>query len=145
MADETTNNGAATEAPPSFYPGLGRRKTAIARLRLIPNGSGTWKINGGRTLEKYFEREQDRSSAASPFEVTSTTGKFDVHVTCSGGGYAGQAGAIRLALSRALCKVSKDHETLLRAQSFLTRDAREKERRKYGRRGARARFQFSKR
>ena len=83
MADETTNTGAATEAPPSMYPGLGRRKTAIARLRLIPNGSGTWKINGGRTLEKYFEREQDRSSAASPFEVTGTTGKFDVHVTCS--------------------------------------------------------------
>jgi small subunit ribosomal protein S9 len=135
----------ATEPLPAYYLGLGRRKTAIARVRVKPNGTGLIKINGGRTLEQYFQREQDRAEAISALEVSGTKGKFDITMNLCGGGYAGQAGAAKLGIARALLKAAPESEPLLRQQGFLTRDAREKERRKYGRRGARASYQFSKR
>ena len=136
----------APETPaPDVYIAIGRRKTAVARVRLKPNGTGEIKINRKRSVDGYFEREQDRAMFLSAFEATSTGKKFDCFVNLDGGGTAGQAAAAKLGIARALCKVSKDYELVLRGQGFLTRDSREKERRKYGRRGARARFQFSKR
>lgn len=135
----------ATEPLPAFYPGLGRRKTAVARVRLRPNGTGQFTVNRKRNLETYFQREQDRAMALSPLEVTGATKKFDVWMVLTGGGMSGQAGAAKLGIARALGKASAEYLATLRLQGFFTRDAREKERRKYGRRGARARYQYSKR
>lgn len=125
---------------------LGRRKAAVARVYLSPakeNGSIT--ING-RDLENYFTLAAHRYIVNQPFEVTGTEGKFDVKVNMDGGGIKGQAEALRLGISRALCEVDKEaYRPALKAAGFLTRDAREVERKKPGQPGARKRFQFSKR
>jgi small subunit ribosomal protein S9 len=121
----------------------GRRKHAVARVWLQP-GSGKIEINS-RTLEDYFGRETSRMVFRQALELTETTGRFDVFVNVSGGGLSGQADAIRHGISRVLIKVDPTYRPALKKAGYLTRDARQKERKKYGQRGARARFQFSKR
>ncbi|HVX93439.1 MAG TPA: 30S ribosomal protein S9 [Polyangia bacterium] len=121
----------------------GRRKHAVARVWLQP-GTGKVDINR-RTLEDYFGRETSRMVFRQALELTETTGRFDVFVNVSGGGLSGQADAIRHGISRGLTKVDPAFRPALKKAGYLTRDARQKERKKYGQRGARARFQFSKR
>ena len=121
----------------------GRRKNAVARVWLQP-GNGKIAINT-RSLEDYFGRETSRMVFRQPLELTETSGRFDIFVNVSGGGLSGQADAIRHGISRALCKVDAAYRGPLKKAGYLTRDARKKERKKYGQRGARARFQFSKR
>ena len=123
--------------------GVGRRKSAVARVRIAP-GTGKIEING-RPLNDYFSGERDRKSIFGPLEATNTGGKMDVLVNATGGGPTGQAGAIVMGLGRALAKYDTSLEVALRGGRFLTRDSRMKERKKYGQRGARRRFQFSKR
>ena len=113
-------------------------------MRLIPEGSGLAVVNR-KPLDDYFDREVMKMMIMQPFEVTETLDKFDLHVNVRGGGKAGQAGAIRHGISRALLKVDPELRSILKKSGFLTRDARMKERKKYGQKGARARFQFSKR
>jgi small subunit ribosomal protein S9 len=125
-----------------FY-ATGRRKTATARVYL-KSGTGRFLVNR-RPLEEYFGRDVLKMLVMSPFAITNTISQFDVLVNVAGGGPTGQAGAIRHGLSRALLKVNAEFRDSLKRQGFLTRDAREKERQKYGQRGARARYQFSKR
>jgi small subunit ribosomal protein S9 len=122
---------------------VGRRKSSTARVRLTP-GTGLLTVNG-RTIDDYLAREVLVMMAKQPFEVTDTAGKYDARVLCDGGGLAGQAGAIRLGIARALVRSNEKYLPLLRRAGLLTRDAREVERKKYGRPGARKRFQFSKR
>ena len=121
----------------------GRRKHAVARVWLQP-GSGKVAINS-RTLEDYFGRETSRMVFRQALELTETSGQFDVFVNVRGGGLSGQADAIRHGISRSLIKIEPAHRPALKKAGYLTRDARQKERKKYGQRGARARFQFSKR
>jgi small subunit ribosomal protein S9 len=121
----------------------GRRKHAVARVWLQP-GSGKVDINR-RTLEDYFGRETSRMVFRQALELTETTGRFDVFVNVSGGGLSGQADAIRHGISRVLIRIDPTYRPALKKAGYLTRDARQKERKKYGQRGARARFQFSKR
>lgn len=123
--------------------GTGRRKTAIARVRLA-TGTGKIVING-RPFENYFPLESLRVAASQPFTVTGTAGKFDAQITVTGGGPNGQAGAVRHGLARALLTVDINLRPLLKAEGLLTRDPRERERKKYGQPGARKRFQYSKR
>ena len=127
----------------TFIWGVGRRKSAVARVRLAL-GTGKIEVNG-RTLNEYFTAEQDRKAIFGPLEVTNTGGRMDVIVNASGGGHTGQSGAIVMGLGRALAKYDSALEVPLRNAGFLTRDSRMKERKKYGQRGARRRFQFSKR
>src|SRR5256884_1330467 len=122
---------------------VGRRKVGVARVYLTP-GSGKWNING-RTLGDYFPRPSLVSHIQQPFTATDTMGAFDVRALCRGGGVTGQAGALRLAIARALCLADDRHRKKLREQGLLTRDPRVVERKKPGRAGARKRFQFSKR
>ena len=123
---------------------LGRRKAAVARVYLVA-GKGNVTING-RPLEDYFKEDALRYIVNQPFAVTATEGQFDTKVTIVGGGIKGQAEAIRLGIARALCEVDKEaNRPALKAAGFLTRDAREVERKKPGQPGARRRFQFSKR
>ncbi len=144
MAETTATTEATEPKPkPSYIWGVGRRKTAVARVR-IAVGSGKIEVNG-RTLNDYFTAERDRKMIFGPLEVTNTGGKLDVFVNSDGGGPSGQTGAIVLGLGRALAKYDKALEVPLRNAGFLTRDSRMKERKKYGQRGARRRFQFSKR
>jgi len=125
------------------YLGTGRRKTAIARVRLA---SGTGKITvNGRPFENYFPVETLRGMAAQPLTVTGTTGKLDVRVNVTGGGPNGQASAVRHGISRALLQFDANLRPTLKAEGFLTRDPRMRERKKYGQPGARKRYQFSKR
>jgi len=126
-----------------FY-GTGKRKTAIARVWLKMPGEGRILVNK-RDFENYFPRETLRLIVLQPFRLTDTLGKFDVLVNVKGGGISGQAGAIRHGISRALVVYNPDLRTILKKAGLLTRDARKKERKKYGQRGARARFQYSKR
>jgi small subunit ribosomal protein S9 len=121
----------------------GRRKHAVARVWMQP-GTGKIDINR-RSLEDYFGRETSRMVFRQPLELTETSGQFDVFVNVSGGGLSGQADAIRHGISRVLIKIEPAHRGALKKAGYLTRDARAKERKKYGQRGARARFQFSKR
>jgi len=125
------------------YSAVGRRKEAVARVRLSP-GKGKIEINGLDT-EKYFIRETDRIIIKQPLIVTNNVNKYDVIANIRGGGLTGQAGALRLGISRALVSVDPELKTLLRRQGFLTRDPRMKERKKYGQKGARKRFQWTKR
>ena len=125
------------------YIGTGRRKRCRARVRL-KKGDGKFAING-RTLEEYFARETSTMIIKQPFEATETLGKFDVFANVSGGGTTGQAGALRHGIARALLAYDPALKPALRKGGFLTRDPRMKERKKYGQKGARARFQFSKR
>jgi len=123
--------------------GTGRRKTSVARVRLAV-GSGKITING-RPFETYFPTDTLRTTVTEPFSVTETLGKYDVRVNVAGGGQTGQAGAVRHGISRALLEADLNLRAALKAEGFLTRDSRMKERKKYGQPGARARFQFSKR
>jgi len=123
--------------------GLGRRKTAVARVR-IKSGKGDMFINK-RPIAEYFTNVPERLAVGRPFVVTDLKDKFDVHVNVKGGGPMSQAEAIRLGISRCLVKVNKELEPKLKETNLLTRDSRMKERKKYGRRGARRGFQFSKR
>jgi small subunit ribosomal protein S9 len=140
---ETAPAAAVASGKRSYVWGTGRRKSAVARVR-VAVGSGKIEVNG-RTLNEYFTGERDRKAIFGPLEVTNTGGKMDVFVTTSGGGPTGQADAIIMGLGRALAKYDPSLELALRGARFLTRDSRMKERKKYGQRGARRRFQFSKR
>lgn len=122
---------------------VGRRKTSVARVYLTP-GTGKWDING-RTLGDYFPRLSLVQHIQQSFTATDTLGAFDVKARVRGGGQSGQAGALRLAIARALLRADDIHRLKLRAAGLLTRDARKVERKKPGRPGARKRFQFSKR
>ena len=123
---------------------LGRRKSAVARV-YVNTGEGKIEING-RSLNEYFKEDTLRYIVNQPFEVTGTAAQFDVKVNLDGGGIKGQAEALRLGISRALCEIdSEAYRPALKAAGFLTRDAREVERKKPGQPGARRRFQFSKR
>ena len=132
---------------------VGRRKTAVARVRLRPakegEGKGDLKIQIARkrfkTIDEYFFEPRDRKDARAPLELTGLMGDLDVFVRCRGGGTMGQAQAVRLGIARAIVGFDPNHERALRDAGFLSRDARKVERKKYGQPGARARFQFSKR
>ena len=123
--------------------GTGRRKTAVARVRLAA-GSGKFTVNG-RTLDKYFLTETQRTQVLLPLSLTATASKFDVRVNVSGGGPNGQAGAVRHGIARALLVADANLRPALKAEGLLTRDPRMRERKKYGQPGARKRFQYSKR
>ncbi|MEY8368470.1 30S ribosomal protein S9 [Anaerovoracaceae bacterium 42-11] len=126
------------------YQGTGRRKHSVARVRLIP-GTGKITVNK-KDLEDYFGMEIVKREVRRPFEVAGCEGKFDVIATVAGGGFTGQAGALRHGISRALCQADKDaFRASLKAAGFLTRDPRMKERKKYGLKKARRASQFSKR
>jgi small subunit ribosomal protein S9 len=122
---------------------VGRRKESVARVRLVP-GTGNVTING-RPMDEYFGRETSKMILIEPLKLVDQLGKVDVLVTANGGGLSGQAGAIRHGISRALVEMNADYRPVLKKAGFLTRDARAVERKKYGRPGARKRFQFSKR
>jgi len=130
-------------ATATVYLGTGRRKTAVARVRLM-RGSGQITING-RDVDAYFPIERTRHVVRAPLKATKTLGKFDIVVNVRGGGICAQADAVQLGIARALRHAVEDAEPILREGGFLTRDSREVERKKYGRAGARRRFQFSKR
>lgn len=125
------------------YYGTGRRKSSVARVRLLA-GSGNITING-RDIENYFGYETLKRDVRRPLELTNTLSKYDVFVNVQGGGFTGQAGAIRHGISRALLKVDGELRPALKSAGFLTRDARMKERKKYGLKAARRAPQFSKR
>ena len=125
------------------YYATGRRKTAIARTWIKP-GSGEIVINN-RPVEEYFPIEIIRADMIQPFKITNTVGSYDVKATVVGGGIAGQADAVRHGITRALVAVNPDFRITLKRAGFIKRDPRVKERKKYGQKGARARFQFSKR
>ena len=131
-----------TSAKPYFY-GTGRRKKSVARVRLYP-GTGVITSNG-RDISDYFGLETMKLIVNQPFGVTDTVGKFDVVVNVNGGGFSGQAGAIRHGVARALLSADETYKPLLKKAGFLTRDPRMKERKKYGLKGARRAPQFSKR
>jgi small subunit ribosomal protein S9 len=126
----------------NFY-ATGRRKTAVARVWLTP-GSGVMTINK-RDIEVYFGRATSRMVIRQPFEATETVGKYDITVNVRGGGLSGQAAAIRHGITRALMIINAGYRPTLKKSGFVTRDDRKVERKKYGQRGARARFQYSKR
>jgi small subunit ribosomal protein S9 len=121
----------------------GKRKTAVARVRLQP-GTGVITVNG-RTLEDYFRREASRMIIHQAFEAVNGAGRYDVNANLCGGGLSGQADALRHGIARALERFDPGNRPALKKKGLLTRDARKKERKKYGQKGARARFQFSKR
>ncbi len=123
--------------------GTGRRKTAVARVRMAP-GSGKISVNG-RPMETYFMVDEQRLLVMQPLRITDTATKFDVRVNVSGGGPTGQAGAVRHGIARALLKADINLRPSLKAEGYLTRDPRMRERKKYGQPGARKRFQYSKR
>ena len=125
------------------YVATGRRKNAVARVNMLP-GDGKISING-KNLIDYFRRETLKMDIEQPLVLTDSFGKFDFKITVSGGGLSGQAGAVRLGIARALLLYSEDFRGILRKGGLLTRDPREKERRKYGLAKARKRYQFSKR
>ena len=125
------------------YRGTGRRKNATARVYLRP-GSGQIVINR-RAFENYFPNETLRMIIRQPLTLTESANRFDIYVNVDGGGVSGQAGAVRHGITRALMEFNSDLRTLLKRAGFVTRDPRSKERKKYGQKGARRRFQFSKR
>lgn len=139
------------ESRQGWWWGTGRRKTSVARVRVRPaaEGEGKITIKGEKrtikTIEVYFAEERDRNDCFAPLKATNTFGKLDVIITCSGGGFMGQAGAVKLGIARALRGYDPTLEGILRDNGFLTRDSRDVERKKYGQSGARRRFQFSKR
>ncbi len=158
MSDQVTTTGPAVAEAPVAQPatqaeaarpgktyiwGLGRRKTAVARVRVCP-GEGKFTVNG-RPVEAYFSEVKDRNAVIAPLMALDAKNRIDVHVNATGGGYTGQAGAVVQGLARALCKMSADYEPVMREHGFLTRDARMVERKKPGKPGARRSFQFSKR
>lgn len=154
LMGETSASPSAVQEQPAQRPadpiqqgatlmGTGRRKESIARVRLVP-GPGAIVVNH-QPYDRYFVREGLRLAIRSPLLLTHQLGKYNVLVSVAGGGLSGQAGAIRLGIARALTKLDPAYRTALRGGGFLTRDPRMKERKKYGRKGARARFQWTKR
>lgn len=125
------------------YHGVGRRKKSVARVFLRP-GTGKCEVNG-KSLEDYLPLETLRMVVKAPFEITNTVGQFDVLINVHGGGFTGQAGAMRHGITRALMQASDDYRPVLKAAGFVTRDPRAKERKKYGLKKARRAPQFSKR
>ncbi len=147
-AGEAKPKAASRAAPPlpegaDYIWGTGRRKKAVARVRIRP-GSGAILVNK-RKFDEFFTEYKDRNAVVAPLEAANMTGSWDVWASVNGGGFTGQAGAIMLGLSRALAKAMPDLEGALRDRGLLTRDSRMKERKKYGQKGARKRFQYSKR
>lgn len=134
----------ATSKKKVQYWGTGRRKKAIARVRLVPSGDGTIIVNK-KTLDEYFGLDTLKFIVRQPLELLGVTAKYDVLVNVYGGGYTGQAGAIRHGISRALLEAEPDSRAALKKEGFLTRDSRAKERKKYGLKKARRAPQFSKR
>lgn len=140
-ATEGSGNGQSITAPGR---GLGRRKSAVARVRLLP-GSGEWKVNG-RSLEEYFPNRLHQQDIRAPFTLLDLEGRFDVFVRVKGGGVSGQAGAVRLGIARALNEIDREaNRPALKKAGFLTRDARAVERKKPGLKKARKASQYSKR
>ena len=133
----------APEPKATQHIGTGRRKTAVARVRLA-TGTGKIVING-RPFENYFPVESQRFTATQPLTATGMADRYDAQITVAGGGPDGQAGAVRHGLARALLTVDANLRPILKAEGFLTRDPRMRERKKYGQPGARKRFQYSKR
>ncbi len=129
--------------PEQLIHAVGKRKTSVARIWMKP-GTGRITINN-RPMEEYLTRETDRVLVLEPLKITETEGRFDIKVNVRGGGISGQAGAVRHGISRALVTLDAELREPLKKGGFLTRDPRMKERKKYGQRGARARFQYSKR
>ena len=127
----------------TWFLGTGRRKESVARVFLRP-GTGKFKING-RTVEQYFPNHAWKHDAVEPLKFTNIADQVDVVVTAHGGGVGGQSGAVRMGLSRAISRFNPELRPALRKNGFLTRDSRMKERKKYGQKGARKRFQFTKR
>jgi len=127
-----------------YYEGLGRRKTATARVRLHEGGSGQFMVNG-KPYQEYFTREVDLHGLTLPLSATNTEGQFDVTVLVKGGGVTGQAEAVRMGIARALLKVNPEFRAALRQGEYLSRDAREKERKKPGLKRARKAPQYTKR
>lgn len=125
------------------YYGTGRRKSSIARVFLRP-GSGEFRVND-KPFEQYFVTEAQRIRARQPLVLTESTGSFNIVATVSGGGVDGQAGAVKMGIARALLEFNPELRGKIKAEGYLTRDSRIKERKKYGQKGARKRFQFSKR
>ncbi|MCI0348196.1 MAG: 30S ribosomal protein S9 [Acidobacteriales bacterium] len=125
------------------YYGTGRRKSSVARVFLRP-GDGQFVVNG-RPFDQYFVTEAQRSDARQPLITSETAGSFNVVASVSGGGVNGQAGAVKLGIARALLEFNGELRKKLKSEGFLSRDSRKKERKKYGQKGARKRFQFSKR
>ncbi len=125
------------------FSSVGRRKESIARVRLV-SGTGQRTVNG-KAIRTYFPRETMIDNILKPFEITSTGDRYDVHASVVGGGVTGQAGAVRLGIARALVKVDESYRKPLKQAGLLTRDPRMKERKKPGQKGARKKFQFSKR
>ncbi|NOZ07675.1 MAG: 30S ribosomal protein S9 [FCB group bacterium] len=126
-----------------IHQAVGRRKRSVARVRFI-KGTGKIIINN-RNIDDYFGRETAKMVLREPLEITEMSGKYDIHANVYGGGLSGQAGAIRLGISRVLEKIDEDLRPILKKAGMMTRDPREVERKKYGQPGARKRFQFSKR
>ncbi len=139
----TSESLASRFGEPQPAAGLGRRKNAIARVRIVP-GSGKWKING-RTLEDYFPNKVHQQEVNEPFKVLELDNRYDVIARISGGGVSGQAGALRLGIARALIELDPELRPALKRAGFLSRDAREKESKKYGLKKARKAPQYSKR
>jgi small subunit ribosomal protein S9 len=127
-----------------YYEGLGRRKTATARVRLHPDGSGQYLVNG-KVYREYFGREDDWRNVTQPMEVTQTEGRFDVTILVKGGGITGQSEAITMGIARALLEVNPEYRSALRKAGLLTRDSRMKERKKPGLKRARKAPQYTKR
>ena len=148
MAEEVKSTKTVTKKIPANknveYTATGRRKNSIARVRLTPNGKGNFVINK-KNIEEYFNLGVYRLVANQPFEITGTMGKYDVVVNVNGGGLSGQAGAIRHGVARALVKADESLKSEIKKAGFLTRDARIKERKKYGLKKARKAPQFRKR
>ena len=145
QAEQVVVQAAPKPAGPKFgyFWGTGRRKTAVARIRIKP-GSGKFEVND-KPVDQFFNEIRDQNSAMESLKVTEQVGKWDVFANTSGGGYHGQADAIKLGLARALILANAEFEQALRDHNLLSRDPRKKERKKFGRRGARRGFQFSKR
>ena len=141
--EEPARSVSGGPAPGSVLIATGRRKRSVARVRLIP-GTGTIVVNQ-RAYDRYFPRETLRLAIRAPLLLTHQLGKFDVTANVTGGGMTGQAGAVRLGIARALSQLDEAHRKGLRSAGLLTRDPREKERKKYGQKGARKRFQWTKR
>ena len=148
MAEEVKSTKKVTKKIPANknveYSATGRRKDSVARVRIMPNGKGQFVINK-KNIEEYFNLGVYRLVANQPFEITDTMGKYDVVVNVHGGGLSGQAGAIRHAIARALVKADESLKAEIKKAGFLTRDARVKERKKYGLKKARKAPQFRKR
>jgi small subunit ribosomal protein S9 len=125
------------------YYGTGRRKSSVARVFLRP-GSGAFRVNN-KQFDVYFVTDTQRIMARQPLVTSETTGTFDIVATCSGGGVNGQAGAVKMGIARALLQFNPELRGKLKAEGYLSRDSRGKERKEYGQKGARKRFQFSKR